>query len=310
MKITSALRKLWEVVRLDLSWTLGGLTLRRLSARVVNRILEDDVPGRAAQLSYYFLLALFPLLIFLFALLGFAFSAGDALEHRVLRYLRVAMPPAAFELVRGTITDLAKSWGGGKLSVGLLTAFWFASSGTEALIEGLNRAFRVREAGPWWRRRLLALALTAGLTIVFAVSLGLLFFGGALGNRFAGQLGLRFMFRPLWRAARWAVLLALPFAGISLIYHYAPNLKGQRPHIILPGAVVALAGWHAASGILRWYLGSFGSLSKTYGSVGAVIALLLWLYITGAVLLVGGIINSEIRLALPGGGGEPEERPA
>ncbi|RPI09178.1 MAG: YihY/virulence factor BrkB family protein, partial [Acidobacteriales bacterium] len=219
------------------------------------------------------------------------------LEAEVLGYLQGLMPLAAFEVVSATMADLTSSGSGGKLSVGLLLALWLASSGMEAVIEGLNVAYRVSEWRPWWRRRALALALTLGMAAATIGSLGLILLGGWLGERVAENLHQGLALQAFWGIARWATAMVLMLSSIALLYRLAPNLGKQHARVV-PGACVALTGWFAASTMLRWYLGSFSTLGATYGSLAAVIALLFWLYLTGIVLLVGGIVNCEISLEI------------
>ncbi len=264
-----------------------------------HRVWLDDIPGRAAQLSYYFLLSLFPLLICLSALLGHFFAAETRLEQRLLGYLGSVMPSTAFDVVRATMDDLLRPGRGGKISFGLLVAVWLASSGMEAVIEGLNVAFQVREARPWWRRRLVALGLTVTVALLTGCSLGLVLAGGWGGKALTDLVGLGDIWAWVWlRTPSIASLLFLLFA-INLVYFFGPNLRARRrTQVILPGAVIALICWVAASAGLRLYLDHFSTFGQTYGSLGAVIALLLWLYLTGAALLLGAEINSGIQSRL------------
>lgn len=265
------------------------------------RVWLDDIPGRAAQLSYYFLLSLFPLLICLSALLGFFFAAETKLEQHLLEYLGTMMPRSAFDIVRATANDLLERRGGGLLSFGLLVALWLASSGMEAVIEGLNVAFQVRETRPWWRRRLVALGLTVTIALLAGCALGLVLASGVGGRLLADFAGLGNIWIPLWRALQWIASVLFLLSAIALVYCFGPNLEERRKtQVILPGAVVALIGWMTASVGLRVYLDNFSSFGRTYGSLGAVIALLLWLYLTGAALLLGAEINSGIQARLNG----------
>src|SRR3982751_3528478 len=134
-------------------WHLGGLSHRELASRVWKQIDEDDVAGRAAQLSYYFFLALFPLLIFLSAVLGRAFAGNTELYHELLDYMSRVMPPCAYGGLRDTVNEITAGASGQKLSIGLLATLWTASSGMVAVIEGLNVAYEVTERRPWWKRR-------------------------------------------------------------------------------------------------------------------------------------------------------------
>jgi membrane protein len=245
------------------------------------------------------LLSLFPLLIFLSALLGYFFAAESRFERRLLEYLGTVMPGAAFDVVKVTADDLLRTRGGGKLSFGLLLALWLASSGMEAVIEGLNVTFQVEVARPWWRRRVVALGLTVTVALLAGCALGLVLAGGWGGKALTDLVGFGDLWSPVWRAMRWIGSISFLLIAINLVYFFGPNLKARRrTQVILPGAIVALVGWITASAGLRHFLDRFSSFGITYGSIGAVIALLLWLYLTGAALLVGAEINSGIQTRL------------
>jgi membrane protein len=268
---------------------------RDFAAWLWQRVWLDDIAGRAAQLSYYFLLSLFPLLIFLSSVLGYFFARDMRLEQRLLEHLGPLMPGAAFEVIRATAEDLLLARGGGKLSFGLLAAIWMASSGMEAVIEGLNVAFQVRDPRPWWRRRMVALLLTICVAILAGSALGVTLAGGLGGQWVMDALGLGDVWSPLWQVLQQIAAIVFLLLAIALVYYAGPNLKSRRKRlVVVPGAVVALVCWLAASAGLRFYLDHFSTFGKTYGSLGAVIALLLWLYLTGATLLLGAEINSGI----------------
>jgi membrane protein len=275
------------------------LLRREFAVRLWRRCWKDDVSGRAAQLSYYFLLSLFPLLICLSAILGYVFAAETRLEDRLFRYLGSIMPSSAFRVVRETADELLRTRGSGTLSFGLLMALWVASSGMEAIIEGLNAAFQVKEARPWWRRRLVALVLTVMVDVLVGGALALALAGSAGSRLLAEIIGFGRVWTPLWHATEFAGSMLLPLVAIALIYSFGPNLKARREsQVLLPGAVVALFCWVIASAGLRLYLDHFSSFGRTYGSLGAVIALLVWLYVSGMTLLLGAEVNSGIEAGL------------
>jgi membrane protein len=295
-------------------WSLGGLSLKELGRRVCREIDKDDVFDRAAQLSYFFLLSLFPLLLVLSSIAAGAFSSQPDLYERILSYLRTAMPAVAFELVNATMQDLRNADRGGVLSLGIVLTLWSASVGMEALIKGLNAAFDVREFRPWWKRRLLAIVLTLALALLFLASLILLLAGGWIGQWLADRFRVGGAFQVLWALTRGAAMVVITLVAMNLIYLFAPNLREHRWQPVMPGALVALAAWIAGSAALKIYLNHFDTYAKIYGSVGAVIVLLLWLYLTGVAILVGGEVNSEIRKAAAEAGApdaqEPLEEPA
>ena len=282
---------------LESVWHLGGLTWRRLGARVWAEVYEGDLFTRAAALSYYFLLALFPLLIFLTAALGYFAEAGTELRKSLLDYLSSIAPRTASALVRSTVTEITENADGGKLSFGLIAAFWFASYGMGAVGDTLNAAYGVRDSRAWWRVRLVSLGLTAALAVLIVSALALMFYGGEIGESLAARLNLGDAFTAAWAVVQWPIVLGFVLFGFALIYYYAPDLKHQKWYWITPGSLTGVVVWLLVSFVFRVYLKYFDRYSTTYGSLGAVIVLLLWFYLTGAAILVGGKVNAEIEHA-------------
>jgi len=278
-------------------WQLGGLTWKELARRIWREILDDDVFGRAAELSFYLLLALFPLLIFLTSVIGLMMDAGNGLRSRLFAYLSQILPGSAFHLVDSTIAEVTAASGGGKIAFGILAALWAASSGMGAITEALNAAYGVKETRPWWKHRLTAVLLTVALSLVIISALVLLLYGGKITDYLALHYGLGTLFRITWKILVWLIVLAFMLFGFALVYFFAPNVRQQKWTWITPGSVIGVALWLLVSFGFRLYLHFFDSYSKTYGSLGAVIVLMLWLYLTGAAILIGGEVNSEVENA-------------
>jgi membrane protein len=282
---------------LESVWKLGGLTWRRLGARVWSEVYEGDLFTRAAALSYYFLLALFPLLIFLTAALGYFADSGTELRKSLLYYLASVAPRTASTLVRSTVAEITENADGSKLSFGLLAALWFASYGMGAVGETLNSAYGVRESRAWWRVRLVSLGLTVALAVLIVSALVLMFYGGEIGESLAARLDLGDAFKAAWKILQWPIVFAFVLLAFALIYYFAPDLKHQKWYWITPGSLAGVVLWLLFSFAFRVYLYYFDRYSITYGSLGAVIVLLLWFYLTGAAILVGGKVNAEIEHA-------------
>jgi membrane protein len=278
-------------------WSLGGLTWKELGKRVWGQMSEDDVWGRAAQLSYYFLLALFPLLIFLTSVIGIIMGSGTGLRHSLFNYLSQVMPPSAFKLVDDTMFELSKSSGGGKISFGILAALWAASNGMGAISESLNAAYNVKETRPWWRARLVSIALTVAIALLTMTALVLVLYGGTIAEKIAASYGYGDLFTLVWKILQWPIVLFFILLSFSLIYFFAPDLKDQDWKWVTPGSLIGVGLWLLVSFLFRTYLSFFDSYSATYGSLGAVIILMLWFYLTGLAILIGGEINSEIENA-------------
>ncbi len=278
-------------------WKLGGLTWRELGKRLWVEVYESDLFTRAAALSFYFLLALFPLLLFLIALLGYFADSGTELRENLHSYLGGVVPRSASELIYTTVSEINKGAGGGKLSFGLIVSLLFASSGMGAVSETLNAAYGVKESRPWWKVRLIAVGLTIALAVLILCALTLMFYGGEIGQAVSNYLGLGKAFTFTWGVFQWPIVLAFMLLALALIYHFAPDLYYQKWHWITPGSVVGISIWILVSLCFRIYLRYLNTYSVIYGSLGAVIILLLWFYLTGAAILAGGKVNAEIENA-------------
>jgi membrane protein len=290
-------------------WALRNISWWQLMKRVWNEIEKDRVFGRAAELSYYFLLALFPLLIFLTSVIGIVIGSGTGTRHALFSYLARIMPPSAFQLLDTTMYEVSASSGGGKISLGLLAALWAASNGLSAITDSLNAAYDLEESRPWWKQRLVAIALTIALSVLIIAALILVVAGGNIGEAVANHYGLGAAFAIAWKIIQWPVIFAALILSFALIYYFAPDLHDQAWKWLTPGAAIGVALWLLVSLGFRVYLHFFDSYNKTYGSLGAVIVLMLWLYFTGAAVLIGGEINSEIEnAAAQRGAPEAKER--
>jgi membrane protein len=278
-------------------WKLGGLKWRELARRIWLEIYEGDLFMRAAALSYFFLLALFPLLLFLMAMLGYFAEAGTELRRNLFSYLSRVVPPSASQLIYTTINDISNEADGGKLSFGLLAALWFASYGMGAITETLNAAYGVKESRPWWRVRLSAVGLTGALAVLIISALALVLYGGEIGEAVANRFRLGEAFTLASIILQWPAALAFALLGFALIYYFAPDLYHRKWYWITPGSVIGVILWLLVSFCFRVYLRYFDRYSVTYGSLGAVIILMLWFYLTGAAILVGGKVNAEIENA-------------
>jgi membrane protein len=259
-----------------------------------NRINDHDVFGRAAQLSYYFLLALFPLLIFLVTLLGYFAGGGTQLRDSLLTYLGRVMPYSAVSLVHITLDEVTASRGSGKLSFSLLAALWVASSGMGAISDTLNTAYKVRETRSWWKVRLVSVLLTIGLAVLILTALAIVLYGGRMGDAIANRVGLGTVFTVIWRVLQYPIVLIFVYLTFELIYYFGPNRKRGKWHWFSTGTLIGVALWLLTSFGFRLYLHFFNSYSLTYGSLGALIVLMLWFYMTGLAVLVGGEVNSEL----------------
>ncbi len=275
-------------------FTLGGLTPKALAKRVWQEMSNDDIPAYAAQLAYYFLFSLFPFFIFLAALL--AYIPIPDLIGQIMTMLGEFLPASVLDMVSGTVLELVTDQKSGLLSFGILLALWAASGAITAITISLNRAYGVREGRPFWKVRLIALGLTVALAALVLVSMALLIFGPELGHWIAAKVGLGSAFDYAWNIARWPITVFLLIFAAALVYYFAPDVE-QEWKWVTPGSAFAILSWLLVSFLFGYYVDNFGAYNKTYGSLGAVIGLLTWMYLSGFFLLVGGEINAEIEHA-------------
>jgi len=279
-------------------WKLGGLTPWQLGRTVFEQINKNNVFGRAAELAFYFLFALFPLIPLMTTLFGLFASHRVELQSDLLSYFADFLPPTAFQLLRKVTTELAAHASHGKLTFGAVSALWVISSGISSMISFLNLAHRVRETRPWFKVRAIALGLSVFISILLLTAL----FMVLVGSRFVGWLGAGLHLHPtvvfIWKVIQWPTAILFVSISSSLIYYFGPNLKGRRRWLwFTPGSTFGGFVWFAASFGFRAYLHFFNNYTASYGSLGAVMILLVWLYVTGLACLVGAEINAEIECA-------------
>ena len=282
-------------------WSLGGRSLKQVAGFTWERVLEDDLTGRSAQLSYYFFLSLFPGLIFVSSLIGLVAGAHSHLRDHLLDSFGTFLPPAAYTLVVSTFTEVLQSSTAGKALLGVLFAFWSATSGLSAVQDTLNGVCRVKETRPLWKSTLTSMVLTVVVVTLGMSALVAFFYGGVLVEFISAEIGLSAGLTFLWKLVQWPIAVFLLSLTFAVVYYYAPNIKRIEWRWITPGSAVGILGWLGVSGIFRAYLHYFNHYSVTYGSLGAVIILLLWFYLTGFMLLLGAEVNSVIDQVTGGG---------
>lgn len=266
-----------------------GFLFRPLPGTVKNFFRHDGMTY-AAALSFFFLLSMFPLLIFLASAL--AYVPVPNLFHRIVEAMSLVAPGNAMGRVRAVLADILKT-NVGLLSFGIVGAVWVASLGFDAIINSMNLVYEVRHRRPYWKRRLLAVGLTmlTGAMVILALLLGVL--GPLVGSLLPKVLGVDSLFVLLWPYARWGMILVSLVLALQIIYFLAPaqrmSFRSQTP-----GSLFAVALWIAVSFVLDWYFDRFANFRQTYGVLGAVIALLTWFYVTATVLLLGAELNAEI----------------
>ncbi|MBV9182558.1 MAG: YihY/virulence factor BrkB family protein [Acidobacteria bacterium] len=272
-------------------WKFGGLTPLRLITLALQKVKTDELSTRSASLSYYFLLALFPLFLFLVSLIGVFAAPHSQLQENIVSALGRLAPGSASELVRGVVHQTFRSSSGIKLAAGIFGALWAASGGMGAVVISLNKIYQVEETRPWWKQKLMIVGLTGALSALMIVALVLALYGGKIGQALFAHLGAGKVFPIIWKVLEWPVSFAAMFLAFSLVYYFAPSIKERKWYWVTPGSATGVALWLIASVGFRFYLRFFNSYSATYGSLGAVVILMLWLYITGLAILIGGEVN-------------------
>ena len=282
------------------------LTWPQLLKRTYKEIVADDGLGLAAQLAYYFFLALFPAILCVIALASFLplQNFTDEMLSMVGRFA----PSEMIAVIREQMIRLANSNDGGVFTVGLLGALWSSSAAMVAMIDAMNRAYDIEEGRPWWKVRVTAVLLTVSLAVFVVLSFGLIVAGPQVADSLAGRFGLGMVFTLTWKIVQWPIAFALITTGIALIYYFAPDAE-QDFVWITPGSLIAAVLWVVGSLGFRYYVVTFGNYEATYGAVTGVILLMLWFYLSGLILIVGAEASAEIEHASPWGKAPGEKVP-
>jgi membrane protein len=275
--------------RSPLSWT-------ELARRTIVDTFEDGCPGLAAQLAFYFLLALFPALLFVVSMLVYL-PVDDAIAA-ALDNLEPLLPSDVLTLLRREIDKLLQGNTQSLLTVAIAGALWSSSSAMTAVITTLNRAYDIEEFRPWWKTRAVAIALSLALAFFAVLALALVVGGADLGRAVASWLGFGEVFRVLWSILQWPAALLFVVFAIDLVYYFAPNAD-TRWVWVTPGSLLATGLWLLTSVGFKWYLQYVSNIAVVYGAIGSVIVLLLWFYLSGLAILIGAELNAEIDRALP-----------
>jgi membrane protein len=268
-----------------------------LLARTGRAVYDDDCLGLAGELAFFWFLAIFPGLLFVVAL-ATSFPVQHQIDAVVRGLARVA-PGDVLVLVREQLLQIALGPPRGLLVLSLLGALWSSSSAMTAIIETLNRTYHVREGRPWWRVRLLAVVLTVVLTAFTLAAVGLMMAGPTLARFVEDSLGVPSRFAFLWAIAEWPIVFGLMVTALGCVYYFAPDMRPRRAWVT-PGSVAATLLWIVASLGFDWYADHVGEYQKTYGAIGAVIVVLLWLYASGLAILIGAELNAAIEDAAAG----------
>jgi membrane protein len=280
-----------KAFKVPISW-------RELLKRTFTEVSADNCLGLAAQLAYYFFLALFPALLFLVAVMSFMPVTG-LLEAITAMLARVA-PGEVLKIVEEQLEKIANDKATGLLTLGMLGTIWSTSSGMTAIIDTLNQAYDIQESRPWWKVRLMAIGLTIALALFIVVSLALVLVGPTFAEKVAVWAHMGPVFAWTWKVLQWPVVFALVTFAIAMIYYFAPDAE-QDWIYITPGSLLATTLWLVVSLIFKFYIANFTSYTATYGIIGGAIVLMLWFYVSALAILIGAELNAEIEHASPYG---------
>ncbi|HVB99253.1 MAG TPA: YihY/virulence factor BrkB family protein [Candidatus Dormibacteraeota bacterium] len=268
---------------------VAGLNWKELLGSIWQETAQNDVVNRAAQLAFWFLLGFFPMLLSVTSIASMVGSAPPS-QGMVIKYVGAVLPPTASTLV-GQV--LAQTAGGGRAWFSLLLGLWSSSSATTGLIDALNAIYELKESRPWWKSRLIALTLAIAMGVLLTAALIVVMYGPALLLHIAPSSAGFYV----WEIAQWpaaALLLVLALLGL---YRFAPNFPEQKWKWLLPGSIVAAAIWIAVSVLFKVYVRHFSDFGLLYGSLGTLVILMFWFYLSGAAILVGGEINATLEKA-------------
>ncbi len=278
-------------------WNLGGLSLWALARNVSRDTHRNEIFERASGLAFDFLLALFSMLFILLAFFDFFTNLAVQFRTSLLAYFADFLPSLAFQLLRSTTEELAKKKPTEKMTIGIVVGLWLVSESVVAIIQALNAAFRVTESRSWTRVRAIALGLSLAISCMFLLALSFVLVGNDFVNWLGAKLHLASTMILVWKALQWPTALVIVICAYALIYTFGPDLKDPHWHWITPGSVFGAVFWLAASVGFRLYLRWINDYTLLFGSLGALVILLVWLYVTGLAFLIGGEINANIERA-------------
>lgn len=274
-----------------------GLPFKEFAKRLYHELVNDAVTDSAAQLSYYFLFSLFPFLFFLVTVAAYLPLEGAVQD--LLDRASYVMPHEALELIEGQLNALTETRPR-LVTVGFLITLWTASRGVDALRRALNLAYDVAETRPYWKTQLISIGMTVLGGALVVVAIAGLIAGGNVGYLAAEKLHIEKEFVTLWSWLRWPLTAGVVMLGVALAYYFLPDVE-QEFKFITPGSVMGTLSWLASTWSFTWYVEQFGQYNVTYGSLAGVMILLLWLYISGLIFIVGGEVNAIIEHASPDG---------
>ncbi|MDD7795671.1 YihY/virulence factor BrkB family protein [Clostridium sp. 'White wine YQ'] len=255
--------------------------------RLITKVNDDDIFALSAQLAYYLLLSFFPFLMFIMIMIGFSQLKSD----EVLVYLSTILPQNVYQLVESTVVEVINGQKGQLILPTVLLAIWTSSSGFSAVNKGLDKAYEVQETRSYIKRTIYGIISTIGLGLIIILTLLLIVFGGVIRAYLVAKFPFDDIITFAWNSVRFAVIMLVMISALAAIYYFIPAKKVMWKECF-PGAIISALGWIVVSSLFSFYVNNFSNYSRLYGSLGAVIALMTWLYISSVIVLLGGEINA------------------
>lgn len=286
---------------------LGLVDFFKLTFKEVS---EDHVMAFAGNLTYKALFALFPFFTFLLSLLGL-FNATD-LVNTMIEDLSGVLPQSATQFIEEQLLSITQSQAESAFTIGAIIsialALWGVSGAFRSVMEAMNVMYEVEEDRPFWKVYGISIFISLAVVVLMLVALGIVIFGGSVGGGLAGAIGLGAVYQMVWSIAQWPIVALVVLFVFAIIYYFAPAAE-QRFSWISPGAVLAFAFWLLFSLLFSFYVGNFSSYNETYGSLAGVIILMLYIYYSAVIMLIGAEMNQVIEWHIPGGKDEGEKVP-
>jgi membrane protein len=265
---------------------LTGLSWRELIGTTWRGTVNNDVVNRAAELAFWFLLGFFPMLLSVTSMVSMISSAPGS-QSTLMKYVGELLPSSATSLTRQV---LAQTTGSGRAWFSLVFALWSSTSATSGLIDTLNAIYEVKESRPWWKSRLIALALAIATGVLLTAALIIVVYGPVILRQIApGTVAFE-----VWNIAQWPAATVLLILALLGLYRFAPNIQGQKWKWLLPGSIIAAGIWMTVSVLFKLYIRHFSDFGVLYGSLGTLIILMFWFYLSGIAILIGGEINATL----------------
>jgi membrane protein len=278
------------MMKLEKSATVEKLrssSLYRYTGNLLFRYRDDDLAAMSAQISYYLILAFFPFLFFLINLLSFTPLSNKV----VIANFSLLLPTETAIMIKNMLVQTVQAKSTTLLLLGMLGSLWAASRGMWSIIRGLNLSYGVKESRHFIKLNLIALTSTIGLTVMIIFSFFIIVFGRMIGSYVFGLLGAKTLFYSIWSFLRYGISLTLMGVTFYLLYTYLPNRKLKCKNVII-GTLFATFGWISASLLFAFYVNSFANYELIYGSLGGIFALIVWIYISTLIFLLGGELNA------------------